>query len=304
MNFLPVSLPVSLPKKRQIYLHNHKCPLPQQLHAEYDRESDDYNAHRVVQAFDTAQFIQATRGDSVLQVLAGDLNTEPGDLAHRILLVASGLQDTHSEEQHGVIGTNECGYNTYTAKNVREKQPIGKRIDYILYRGGIGYQADVVEYALPLPHNVPEQEFSYSDHEAVYSRISIRKVANDGCDGIDHRCWHGPDFADTLREGIEVCESILRRLRSDKNVYFIMALLLIIPLFYIIDVYPPFGWGLLFLLAKVVFSGIVIFFVFMATMWNSIERNGILSTKLAMEMARTAMAHYDNGYIDEHLENK
>lgn len=54
-----------------------------QLHAEYDRESDDYNAHRVVQAFDTAQFIQMTRGSSVIQVLAGDLNTEPGDLAHR-----------------------------------------------------------------------------------------------------------------------------------------------------------------------------------------------------------------------------
>lgn len=58
-------------------------PLLLQLHAEYDRESDDYNAHRVVQAFDTAQFIQSTRGESVLQVLAGDLNTEPGDLAYR-----------------------------------------------------------------------------------------------------------------------------------------------------------------------------------------------------------------------------
>lgn len=54
-----------------------------QLHAQYDSESDDYNAHRVVQAFDTAQFIQATRGDSIVQVLAGDLNCEPGDLAYR-----------------------------------------------------------------------------------------------------------------------------------------------------------------------------------------------------------------------------
>lgn len=225
-------------------------------------------------------------------------------MAHRILLVASGLQDTHCEEQHGIIGTNECGHNTYTTKNMREQQPIGKRIDYILYRGGVGYHADVAEFALPLPHNVPEQTFSYSDHEAVYSRISIRKVASDGVDCRDNGHSLGIDYADTLREGIEVCESILRRLRSDKNVYFIMALLLIIPLFYIIDVYPPFGWGLLFLLAKVIFSGIVIFFVFMATMWNSIERNGILSTKLAMETARTAMAHYENGYIEENSANK
>lgn len=53
------------------------------MHAEYNREKDDYMTHRVTQAFDTAQFIESTRGDSVLQVLAGDLNTEKGDIAHR-----------------------------------------------------------------------------------------------------------------------------------------------------------------------------------------------------------------------------
>lgn len=73
-----------------------------------------------------------------------------------------------------------------------------------------------------------------------------------------------------------------------------MAILLIIPLFFLIDLYPPFGMGMVFLVAKMLCSGIVIFFIFMATMWNSIERNGILSAKNSMEMARTAIAHYDN----------
>lgn len=54
-----------------------------QLHAEYNRENDDYKSHRIIQAFDTAQFIETTRGDSILQILAGDLNTEPGDLAYK-----------------------------------------------------------------------------------------------------------------------------------------------------------------------------------------------------------------------------
>lgn len=78
-----------------------------------------------------------------------------------------------------------------------------------------------------------------------------------------------------------------------------MAILLIIPLFYLIDLYPPFGMGVLFLIVKILFSGIIIFFLFMATMWNAIERNGILSTKLSMEISRTAIAHYDNRpYVD------
>lgn len=110
------------------------------MHAEYDRESDDYNAHRVVQAYDTAQFIESTRGDSVLQVLAGDLNTEPGDLAYRLLMVASGLQETYNEVDCGVIGTTECDFNTYTSDDTKEKSLKGKRIDYILYRSGMNHE--------------------------------------------------------------------------------------------------------------------------------------------------------------------
>lgn len=110
------------------------------MHAEYDRESDDYNAHRVVQAHDTAQFIQSTRDDSVLQVLAGDLNTEPGDLAYRILMVASGLRETYNEADCGDIATNECDFNTYTTDHAKEIFPKGKRIDYILYRSGINHK--------------------------------------------------------------------------------------------------------------------------------------------------------------------
>lgn len=52
------------------------------LHAEY-AEKDDYKTHRVIQAFDTAQFIENTKGDSVLQILAGDLNTKPDDICYK-----------------------------------------------------------------------------------------------------------------------------------------------------------------------------------------------------------------------------
>lgn len=113
-----------------------------QLHAEYDRESDDYNAHRVVQAFDTAQFIQQTRSDSCIQVLAGDLNTEPGDLAYRLLLVASGLRETYNETEHGPCCSNECSTNSYTPDSIKEIAPNGKRIDYILYRNGFNHQVN------------------------------------------------------------------------------------------------------------------------------------------------------------------
>ena len=37
----------------------------------------------MLQAYDTAQFIKLTSGNCDLVILAGDLNTEPDDLAYR-----------------------------------------------------------------------------------------------------------------------------------------------------------------------------------------------------------------------------
>lgn len=65
-----------------------------QLHAEYDKNCDEYLAHRVLQAYDTAQFIQLTSGAADLVVLAGDLNSEPEDLAYRYLYKHNNQQNS------------------------------------------------------------------------------------------------------------------------------------------------------------------------------------------------------------------
>lgn len=53
-----------------------------QLHAEYSTE-DIYRGHRVLQAFNTAEFIKITSSCADLVILAGDLNSQPSDLAFR-----------------------------------------------------------------------------------------------------------------------------------------------------------------------------------------------------------------------------
>ena len=103
------------------------------MHAEYDKENDEYTAHRVLQAFDTAQFIRMTKGGADAVILGGDLNTEPQDLAYRIICGIAGLQDACSISPN-IHGTNECANNSYTCVNAARKFPAGKRIDYILYQ--------------------------------------------------------------------------------------------------------------------------------------------------------------------------
>lgn len=109
------------------------------MHAEYNRTADDYRVHRVLQAFDTAQFIRLTSGSANCVILAGDLNTEPEDLEYRLLLKSCGLSDAYMIEPSNnstIVGTNECASNSYTDKKSAKKCPEGKRIDYILFRAG------------------------------------------------------------------------------------------------------------------------------------------------------------------------
>jgi hypothetical protein len=64
-----------------------------QLHAQYDRDNDEYFAHRLIQAFDLAQFIRVTAASADLCVLAGDLNVETEDLCLQIILHYARLTD-------------------------------------------------------------------------------------------------------------------------------------------------------------------------------------------------------------------
>lgn len=270
-----------------------------QLHAEYDRTSDDYKAHRVVQAFDTAQFLENTRGSSAIQIIAGDLNTEPGDLAYRVLRYEANLEDAFSESYERK-GTCECPYNSYTSATEKLNGEGGKRIDYILFRGGFKYQVERLVYVLPLPKVVPGTTHSYSDHEAVSTILQITKrnqimnpsTAYSGCSAVgdleeeeDAEAFEykSEENVKTIRESIAVCDQSLLKIASSRTVYLTLALIILCMLFQFIDLQPYYGMTSVYLIGKVLLCGLVMYFVFMGTIWNRLEKNGILSGKLAMQ---------------------
>lgn len=114
------------------------------MHAEYCKENDEYTAHRVLQALDTAQFIRMTKDGCDALILGGDLNTEPQDLAYKIICGVAGLSDSCSHNSE--LGTNECAKNSYTNSNIARKSPQGKRIDYILYLGSERYKVSKISF--------------------------------------------------------------------------------------------------------------------------------------------------------------
>uniref|UniRef100_A0A2M4AND1 sphingomyelin phosphodiesterase n=2 Tax=Anopheles triannulatus TaxID=58253 RepID=A0A2M4AND1_9DIPT len=273
------------------------------LHAEYNRQCDDYMAHRVIQAYDTAQFIESTRGNSVLQILAGDLNTEPGDLAYRVLLTSSNLKDSYDRKLPGTsLCTNECESNSYTDATAAKQNPNGKRIDYVLYRIGDHYEGRLLEHRLPLPKRVPGQSFSYSDHEAVYAKLILKRSSSsstihnliacssgktkdeDGCEW-DSRQETQREAVLALRESVTICSESLKQLESHRRSYTLMAIGVIIVLINLLELQAPYGLKIAFLVLKFLLCAVIIFFVVMATIWNVMEKHGILAGKLSMEIA-------------------
>ena len=241
----------------------------------------------MIQAFDTAQFLETTRGDCSLQILAGDLNTEPGDLAYRVLLSTSKMKDSFHQKPSNLTGTHENLYNTYfTSDEVTIKKPDGIRIDYILYRENQDIECNVDQYELPLVDKIPDLNISYSDHEAIHVEITISKRhSTQSGDRTSADRIVTPDNIKNLKECIATCNQSLKMLDSHRRSYTMMAIGLTVLLVNIVEIDPAYGLKTAYMILKFLLVGLTIFFVFMATLWNIMEKHGILAGKLAMEIA-------------------
>ncbi|XP_034110526.1 putative neutral sphingomyelinase [Drosophila albomicans] len=296
------------------------------LHAEYDNDNDEYKTHRVIQAFDTAQFIEATRGNSVLQILAGDLNTQPQDISYKVLLYTSKMKDSCASD---TIRTNECGRNSYTSPRLLEKNPLGIRIDHIFVRGADHINAEIVEYTLPFPERVPGQKFSFSDHEAVLAKLRLSVLPANGAsavatatsavdveqvackmNGEGMRELGGAGDAPledvclsvaqplpaartaALNEALALCDASLLQLNTDRLLYYSAATVLFVLLVLLVEFAAPVGLRTIYLLLKFIVFGVILFCIFMASIWNYMERNGVLQGKKAMEV----MLHHAQKY--------
>lgn len=232
-----------------------------------------------MQAFDTAQFIQMTSLGSDLVILAGDLNTEPGDLAYRIMLSVSGLVDAFmkaGERVNHISATSECLTNSYTSAHLVKKKTPGKRIDYIMYHPGSNLYIQLKNYCLPLPDKVPYKTFSYSDHEGVEATLIITKnqVVS---------CYEDIEFKKSvLEESIEVCDEALNSLNNSKWLYWFFTFILLAMLFFTLTVESPFGLTPVYHILKVLISLFLFYTLMMATIWNKIEKHAIISGRFSM----------------------
>ncbi|CAG9766639.1 unnamed protein product [Ceutorhynchus assimilis] len=259
------------------------------LHAEYNRASDEYQAHRVLQAYDTAQFILLTSQSADLIVLAGDLNTEPEDLPYRVILTVPGLVDSFVQARdvpQEKMATCDSFRNSYTPPMLLKTQKLGKRIDYVMYHPGTNVTINLKSYDLPMLERVPKKSFSYSDHEGVLVELSISHNSKSGLNQPDEAAKKL-----VLEECIDLCKDALKSIANAKIFYWFIVVFmcifiicsLVFPAVYTVPVVTD--NPIIFSVCRVLLTGLTFFAFLMATLWSPIEMHGVLSGKVAMEVS-------------------
>ncbi|NWI26406.1 NSMA phosphodiesterase, partial [Sula dactylatra] len=152
---------------------SHSC----QLHAEYCREKDAYLPHRLVQAWELAQFIRHTSKAADVVLLGGDLNMHPEDVGIRLLRGWTGLRDAFAEATRFEGCEDGCTLipnNCFTVKSELLPFPLGIRIDYILYKAISSFTVKCEEMKTTTG-TAPGTDIPFSDHEAVMATLHIRR---------------------------------------------------------------------------------------------------------------------------------
>ncbi|VDM47177.1 unnamed protein product [Toxocara canis] len=146
------------------------------LHAEYNRENDLYLPHRLSQAFELSQFVKHTSHAADAVILTGDLNLEPDDLGYRVIVENANLIDAWlvRPNKDGCETGMTCDRpdNCYTSPKLKQPNPDGKRLDYIMYKCG---KSDVglVQCENRFDRIPGDKQINYSDHLGVYAEFII-----------------------------------------------------------------------------------------------------------------------------------
>ncbi|NWX78629.1 NSMA phosphodiesterase, partial [Alca torda] len=206
-------------------------PLPScQLHAEYCREKDAYLPHRLLQAWELAQFIRHTSKAADVVVLGGDLNMHPEDVGIRLLRGWTGLRDAFAEATRFEGCEDGCTLvpdNCFTVNSELLPFPLGIRIDYILYKAVSSFTVKCEELKTTTG-TAPGTDIPFSDHEAVMATLHIRRQGQAAGDTLGTAEPMLVDVVTEARTEVGVGLRAARRQRYSAGRMAVLALLLLL----------------------------------------------------------------------------
>ncbi|XP_065225622.1 putative neutral sphingomyelinase isoform X2 [Planococcus citri] len=251
-------------------------------HAEYSDDAE-YLAHRLVQAFDIAQFIRVTSQNVDLAVLAADLNTEPDELCFKIITDYADLNDSFKLDRVKFLGTYGSSGNSYSDPKTVKKNPQGQRIDYILYKAGPNANVECWDYCNPLQQTIPLCSYSYSDHDAISAMFKISdKFFLD--DNHGHFEQPSKSYKESLEEAYLVCDKAAEELSNHMKWCFRICIMCIV-IFIVSLISFCFVNDRILPLVSLGCSFFICLCSLFTLVWKQMERRGILCAAHGMKLS-------------------
>uniref|UniRef100_F1L7K0 sphingomyelin phosphodiesterase n=1 Tax=Ascaris suum TaxID=6253 RepID=F1L7K0_ASCSU len=276
------------------------------LHAEYDRENDLYLPHRLSQAFELSQFVKHTSHAADLTILTGDFNLEPDDLGYRLIVDNANLIDAWlaRPNKSGCETGMTCDRpdNCYTARNLKQPNPAGKRLDYIMYKCGKS-DVDLVMCENRLGRIPGDKQINYSDHLGVYADFVVSKqhekvpisrcletantsnCADSGAQPVEEKQEHWITSASLLKESIRITGEGETRALWDRRLFlgvsFVLTAIVISTLN--VEIYYP-AWTAVATLFRFLLTLVIGFSLWHGFIGLTMELKALKAAKAAMAM--------------------
>ncbi|KAI5645139.1 endonuclease/Exonuclease/phosphatase family domain-containing protein [Phthorimaea operculella] len=203
---------------------------------------------------------------------------------HILFRVDGNLECAHTNAAvRPAAGTCDNSNNSYSDPKMAAKLPDGKRIDHILFRVDGDLEAKVLNFGNPLEDRVPDQPFSYSDHNAVMLELSLRPGNK-----RQPQLHNKEDYSATVTEAIKVCEEAVVNISKSKTVYLTLGGLLVMFLLGTVGFWPN---SLLYDVTKLVLSGLCFYSLVMGSLWNRIEMNSLKAGLTALRNVNASIDH-------------
>lgn len=106
-----------------------------------------------------------------------------------------------------------------------------------------------------------------------YSVSVFSAIEGEGLD-LERQC-------EVLQKALEICETALGRVGSHRKQYWMISVALLLVLIAVLWV----EWGITPLVPFI--TALMCYMIFMATLWNNMEVNGIIAGKLGMEITKS-----------------
>jgi len=176
--------------------------------------------------------------------------------------------------------TSETPYNSYTDVGALHKFPDGQRIDYIMYCSKENVLVETVDCCNPFPSRIGDLQFSYSDHEAVCTKL---RITVDSMLKIDA----SHNLIDSLEESMQVLDMCLEKLSQTQASYlikfgFCLMFLLVLPRSVETTEFSKSFINMIYIIFHIMTILVSGYFFAMATVWNRIERYAITAVKSAI----------------------